>query len=1069
PVVLYDQIANRWLISQFAGSGIPTDECIAVSTTDDATGSYNRYAFHLGSNFFDYPHLGVWPDGYYMSMNIFNSSGTTYLGPQPFVFDRAAMLAGNPATFITTGILGSSHNPILPADLDGPIQPPVGAPNPFVETPDSTYQVYGFHADFTTPANSTFNLIGSPAAAGYTQACTGGRSCVPQLNSGGTGLDGLADRLMFRLSYRNFGDHDALVGNYTVLSGGVTGIRWFELRNPTASPTVFQESTYQPDTTWRWMGSVAMDSAGNLAVGFSASSSTINPQIRYAGRLASDPLNTLGQGETHLFDGTGSQNGGLNRWGDYSDITVDPVDDCTFWYTNEYIATNGSFNWQTRIGNFRFDECGTPGFTLNVTPADLGVCAGTAANYTVNAGSISNFDSPVTLSQTGAPGSVGFTPNPITPLPGSSAMSVDTSGAGAGSYPIEVDGAASGADPRSATTNLTIYTVVPPAATLVAPANGALNQPVRPSFSWTGSNTATYTIDVATDPAFTNIVFTQDVTGTSVTAGVDLDSNTQYYWRVSSANPCGNGAVSEIFSFTTMPLPGDCSAGTSPQTVYEYGFESGLNGWSEGAGSIGFTWADNSDAHSGSHAWKADDPGTVSDQRFVSPAIDLPAAQVPVTLQFWHKRDIEPNPPDCYDGGILEISNDGGATWTQLDNSVLLTDPYNGVVSSSFGNPLAGLDAWCDVQDYTDSIVDVSSYGGQTVQFRYRLGSDSSVAHDGWYIDDVKVQSCVGGASHVVTPSVGSPSGTIAPSTPQTVSDGAAASFALTPASGFEIDNVGGTCGGTLSGNVFTTDPVTADCTVIANFVVNPVDVIFADGFEGTGGGGGGLSETFDDITTLPGEGWILQNNSDGPGSTDWFQSDGSVFDAQDGSPTGFIGANFNNTDGGASGGDGTISNWLVTPLLTFDANASLMFYTRSTLASDGVTVYPDRLEVRLCTGTPCTDVGTVSSDTGDFGTLLQSINPNLGTDDDPLGVTGYPLSAWAPFVLDTTSGLPSSGQGRIAFRYFVTSAGPSGVNSNYIGIDTVDIGAAAIVPSVPAANGGHGISPAHVSADRSR
>ncbi len=148
----------------------------------------------------------------------------------------------------------------------------------------------------------------------------------------------MADRLMFRLAYRNFGDHEALVGNWTVSSGGVTGIRWFELRNVTSSPTVFQESTYQPDTTWRWLGSAAMDGAGNLALGFSASSASINPQIRYAGRLVSDPAGTLGQGEAHLFDGTGSQNGGLNRWGDYSDITVDPVDDCTFWYTNEYIA-----------------------------------------------------------------------------------------------------------------------------------------------------------------------------------------------------------------------------------------------------------------------------------------------------------------------------------------------------------------------------------------------------------------------------------------------------------------------------------------------------------------------------------------------------------------------------------------------------------------------------------------------------------------------------------------------------------------------------------------------------------
>ncbi|MGH8174025.1 MAG: hypothetical protein ACREPX_12870, partial [Rhodanobacteraceae bacterium] len=379
PVVLYDQLADRWVITQFAGSGVPTDECLAVSTTSDATGSYHRYAFHLGSNFFDYPHLGVWPDGYYMAMNIFNASGTAFLGPQAFAFDRTAMLAGQPAAFVTPGITGGpSENTFLPSDLDGSGLPPLNAPNSFVSFPGTgAYKVRHFHADFATPANSTFTLFGSPPAAGFTSLCPGTRACVPQLQgTGGNALDGIGDRLMFRVAYRNFGDHEALVGNFSVNAGGVAGVRWFELRGVTAGPvTVFQESTYQPDNTWRWMGSAAMDSAGNLAVGFSASSSTINPQLRYAGRLVSDPQGTLGQGESHLFDGTGSQNGTGNRWGDYSSLTVDPIDDCTFWYTSEYYATNGQFNWRTRIGSFKFPECGTPGFTLSVTPQDQSVCA----------------------------------------------------------------------------------------------------------------------------------------------------------------------------------------------------------------------------------------------------------------------------------------------------------------------------------------------------------------------------------------------------------------------------------------------------------------------------------------------------------------------------------------------------------------------------------------------------------------------------------------------------------------------------------------------------------------------
>jgi hypothetical protein len=370
PVVLYDQLANRWVVSQFAGASIPTDECVAVSTTSDATGSYNRYGFHLGSNFFDYPHLGVWPDAYYMSMNVFNSTGTAFLGPQPFAFDRAKMLAGQPATFITTGITGGSlEETYLPADLDGSLLPAVGAPASFVEFPGGgSFRVFHFHVDFVTPLNSTFTLFASPASAGFT-ARTGG---IPQLGTTSL-LDPIGDRLMFRLATRFFADgHEATVGNFTVNSNSTASPRWFELRNVTSGPaTVAQQGTYQPDTTHRWMGGAAMDQQGNIAVGYSASSSGINPQIRYAGRLAGDPVNTLPQAEVTLFAGTGSQTGTSGRWGDYSDMTIDPVDDCTFWYTQEYYATTTSFAWRTRIGSFKFPGCGgspTPTPTPTPTP-----------------------------------------------------------------------------------------------------------------------------------------------------------------------------------------------------------------------------------------------------------------------------------------------------------------------------------------------------------------------------------------------------------------------------------------------------------------------------------------------------------------------------------------------------------------------------------------------------------------------------------------------------------------------------------------------------------------------------
>jgi hypothetical protein len=356
PVVVYDQMANRWLISQFAGAGaIPTDECVAVSQTSDATGAYNRYDFNLGTNFFDYPKFGVWPDAYYMTMNVFNSSGTAFLGPQPFAMDRAAMLTGGPAAIVTPGLLNPNLGMLFPADLDGAVLPPAGAPNPWITVEDSAnWQLFRFHVDFVTPANSTFTLGGNLPPAPYSVFT----SLVPQLGSA-SGLDSLADRPMFRLAYRRFPDgHEALVGNLTVASGGVAGIRWWEINNATSgTPAFSQQGTYQPDSTYRWMGSAAMDASGDIAIGFSASSAAINPQIRYAGRLLADPPGQLSQGEATLHPGTGSQVGTSNRWGDYSDLTLDPLDDCTFWYTTEYYDTTSSFNWRTRIGSFKFPNC----------------------------------------------------------------------------------------------------------------------------------------------------------------------------------------------------------------------------------------------------------------------------------------------------------------------------------------------------------------------------------------------------------------------------------------------------------------------------------------------------------------------------------------------------------------------------------------------------------------------------------------------------------------------------------------------------------------------------------------
>jgi len=364
PIIQYDKMANRWVATQFAinvGTG-PFLQCVAVSTTNDATGTYNRYSFTL-PNFNDYPKVGVWPDGYYFSFNMFNASGTVFLGADACATNRAAMLAGNAATMICFQ-QSSSIDSLLPSDMDGTIQPAAGEPAFFLDFSTNSLRLFKFHVNFATPANSTFTGPTTLAVASFTPLCNGG-TCVVQPSTT-TRLDSLADRLMYRLPWRKFPDgHESLVATHSIS----TGIRFYEIQNPNGGPTVFQQGTFHPTSDTRWMGSIAMDQAGDIALGYSVSSGSVRPSVFFTGRVPSDPPGTL-QSEAAIVNGTGSQTGGLTRWGDYSAMTVDPVDDCTFWYTQQYMKTTGSFNWNTRIASFKFPSCGAssggPVVTLSV-------------------------------------------------------------------------------------------------------------------------------------------------------------------------------------------------------------------------------------------------------------------------------------------------------------------------------------------------------------------------------------------------------------------------------------------------------------------------------------------------------------------------------------------------------------------------------------------------------------------------------------------------------------------------------------------------------------------------------
>ncbi|MCX6251185.1 MAG: T9SS type A sorting domain-containing protein [Bacteroidetes bacterium] len=374
-VVIYDEIADRWLISQFSLPNYPAGpfyQMIAVSTTNNPTGSWYRWQYTF-TDMDDYPKFGVWPDGYYMTCNRFTAGAGNYAGTGQAAFNRTKMLVGDATAEMIYFTLPASNNAwaLLPSDCDGTF-PPAGTPNYFVYMMDSPYYlgVYEFHADWTTTSNSTFGNYLQLTVNSFNSSLSG----IPQKGTTRK-ADALSDRLMYRLQFRKFSDHWAMVTNHTVNAGSnIGGIRWYELRKTTGAWSVYQQSTFSPDATSRWMGSIALDTAGNMALGYSISSSTMYPSIKYTGRMKNDALNTMTIAERGIFNGTGSNTvndgGGVCRWGDYSAISVDPSANATYWYTQQYIVTNGS-NWHTRIASFSWSTLFT--VSASATPAYINI------------------------------------------------------------------------------------------------------------------------------------------------------------------------------------------------------------------------------------------------------------------------------------------------------------------------------------------------------------------------------------------------------------------------------------------------------------------------------------------------------------------------------------------------------------------------------------------------------------------------------------------------------------------------------------------------------------------------
>jgi YHS domain-containing protein len=450
-------------------------------------------------------------------------------------------------------------------------------------------------------------------------------------------------------------------------------------------------------------------------------------------------------GNVQVSDGASVSTDGSMDFGDYSGLALGSGTAHPIW------ADSSNSTGDNPNGTSAFDTYTdshsvlAADYTLAATPLSQAVCAPANATYTVNVGAFGGYTDHVTLSASGHPAgtTTGFSVNPVTPV-GSSVLTIGNTGAGTPGPATITVSATSTTGPKAVQLTLNLATIPAAQPTLTAPANGALNVPVPAALSWAAVPQATsYAVQIASDAAFTNIVEQASGLANPAYSAGTINTNTQYYWRALATNACGTSLYSAVFNFRTVAAPGDCAVGTVANPLYQYGFESGVGGWTHSG--TGDSWAlSATNPHSGTQVFHANDPASVTDQLLVTPAIALPTGQNPVVLKFWHAPTLEANGATaCYDGGILQISTNGGATWTQVPAANLLVGSYTGAVSTCCSNPLAGLQAWCGASTaYIQTIADLSSYAGQTAQFRMRLGSDTSVTAAGWNVDDVTIQSC---------------------------------------------------------------------------------------------------------------------------------------------------------------------------------------------------------------------------------------------------------------------------------------------------------------------------------------
>ncbi|MGI8787151.1 MAG: FG-GAP-like repeat-containing protein [Pyrinomonadaceae bacterium] len=767
PIALYDALADRWILSQFCNNAPPFRQLIAVSQTSDPTGAYFVYEFVMPNfKLNDYPKLGVWTDGYYMSTDEF--IGSDYAGTGAFAFDKKKMLAGDPAASYVYFDLASPttirFGGLLPSDLDGLNAPPANTPEVFVGYTATEYgdaadalRLFDFHADFANPNNSTFaERAESPlAVAPFDPTSPDGRADINEPPPGDA-LDSQSDRLMYRAAYRNLGNSESIVVNQTVRLTPTGqnyrgGVRVYELRKSGGAFAIREQATIGTQDASRWMGSAAQDFQGNIAVGYNFASELKNPSILYSGKLAGEPAGVF-RTEGSLINGTGVQSGFGSRWGDYIQLTPDPGDDCTFWLTGEYYTAESQaanpYGWLTRIGKFKFPEC-TDAPRATITGTVTNAANGSPiANATVTANA-------VYPRNTNGAGSYGN----LTLVPNTYVLTAQAFGFRSQSVTVTIT------DGQTLTQNFALA----PVAQISAGGYKIVSESCAANDAIDPGETVTLEISLRNTGARETTNLTATLLGNG---GIISPPQTKNY-GVLTAN---GDAVSQFFTFTVSPnlhcgdaitltlqlTDGAEDLGTitiplnagEPRIALRENFDSPPApnlpvGWTTAASGAQDVWktsvAASQSPPNSAYSFAGNQVGI---NELVSPVFRVNSTDAKLT--FRNRYDLETTflRNKLYDGAVLEIKIGTNGIFQDIlaAGGAFESGGYDGVIESCCQNPLAGRLAWSgksgvnQTPEFVTTRVKLpASAAGKNVRLKWRVGTDNGTFREGQFIDDVSV------------------------------------------------------------------------------------------------------------------------------------------------------------------------------------------------------------------------------------------------------------------------------------------------------------------------------------------